>query len=321
MLSWKGVYNVTALTIDQGVGSVMSGTSENSKQVSAPASGSRTWTIKATGTSGATKSLSATVKIKVDPVEIGGFSASVTEPAPNQEVTLSWKGVKGAKTITIDGSSVSGESGSKTVKAPSAAGPKTYTLKARGDGGEKIAEAKIKVVPSAVVIGSFTASPPDPKINTDVKLSWSGVTGAKSLSIEGVGTVSGIPNGYKTVKVTASGSKTWKLTAKGDGGEKSSQTSVNVQAATPTPTPPKPSPSPTPAPNSTRPNLKRPDKGGSLDVHIKYLQQRLNSKINAGLAIDGSYGEKTETAVKAFQKSKGLAVDGKCGPNTWAAIG
>lgn len=36
--------------------------------------------------------------------------------------------------------------------------------------------------------------------------------------------------------------------------------------------------------------------------------------------IDGLYGPKTKSAVKAFQKANGLKVDGKVGPITWAAL-
>ncbi len=35
---------------------------------------------------------------------------------------------------------------------------------------------------------------------------------------------------------------------------------------------------------------------------------------------DGDFGVETETAVKAFQASHGLKVDGICGPQTWAAL-
>ena len=34
-------------------------------------------------------------------------------------------------------------------------------------------------------------------------------------------------------------------------------------------------------------------------------------------SADGSFGAATENAVKAFQKAKGLSVDGSCGPKTW----
>ncbi len=37
-------------------------------------------------------------------------------------------------------------------------------------------------------------------------------------------------------------------------------------------------------------------------------------------AIDGIFGDKTEKAVRAFQKAKGLGVDGIAGRNTWRAL-
>ena len=39
-----------------------------------------------------------------------------------------------------------------------------------------------------------------------------------------------------------------------------------------------------------------------------------------GLTVDGIYGTKTKKAVAAYQSSKGLTADGKCGPKTWAAM-
>lgn len=37
-------------------------------------------------------------------------------------------------------------------------------------------------------------------------------------------------------------------------------------------------------------------------------------------AVDGLYGAKCAAACKAFQQQRGLAVDGICGPKTWAAL-
>jgi peptidoglycan hydrolase-like protein with peptidoglycan-binding domain len=51
------------------------------------------------------------------------------------------------------------------------------------------------------------------------------------------------------------------------------------------------------------------------------VQQSLN-KLGAEppLIVDGSFGLATVAAVKAFQQTKGLDVDGKVGPQTVAAI-
>lgn len=48
--------------------------------------------------------------------------------------------------------------------------------------------------------------------------------------------------------------------------------------------------------------------------NVKVLQQRL------GIPADGQFGKGTEDAVKAFQRSKGLAVDGIVGDKTWTAL-
>lgn len=39
-----------------------------------------------------------------------------------------------------------------------------------------------------------------------------------------------------------------------------------------------------------------------------------------GLAADGHFGSSTETAVKEFQRSRGLTADGKVGKATWEAL-
>lgn len=56
-----------------------------------------------------------------------------------------------------------------------------------------------------------------------------------------------------------------------------------------------------------------------VDPDVKRLQQLL---INAGqnIVADGKFGPATENAVKAFQKSAGLSVDGSAGPATLAAL-
>lgn len=58
--------------------------------------------------------------------------------------------------------------------------------------------------------------------------------------------------------------------------------------------------------------LKKGDKG----ENVKILQKALGD-----LTVDGDFGAKTEAAVKAFQKSKGLTVDGLVGKATQKALG
>ena len=62
--------------------------------------------------------------------------------------------------------------------------------------------------------------------------------------------------------------------------------------------------------------LKRGNNGDQVVV----LQHLLNVE-GYKLTIDGDFGAKTEAAVKAFQKAKGLTADGIVGPKTWAALG
>lgn len=53
---------------------------------------------------------------------------------------------------------------------------------------------------------------------------------------------------------------------------------------------------------------------------VSTLQERLiQMGFNCG-KVDGVYGVKTEAAVKEFQKSVGIVVDGKCGPSTLISL-
>jgi putative chitinase len=65
-----------------------------------------------------------------------------------------------------------------------------------------------------------------------------------------------------------------------------------------------------------RPLLKRDAKG----EHVVYLRQVLT---DLGYDVDGpgpSFGPKTEDAVKKFQESQGIDVDGRVGRDTWAML-
>lgn len=53
---------------------------------------------------------------------------------------------------------------------------------------------------------------------------------------------------------------------------------------------------------------------GMRGADVAFLQRWL------GLADDGSFGPKTEAAVKRYQAMKGMTADGVAGPKTWAAM-
>ncbi len=58
---------------------------------------------------------------------------------------------------------------------------------------------------------------------------------------------------------------------------------------------------------------------GSQGDEVKELQTQLN-KNGYNLSVDGKFGPETQKAVKAYQKAKGLSVDGVVGSNTWGAL-
>ena len=68
---------------------------------------------------------------------------------------------------------------------------------------------------------------------------------------------------------------------------------------------------------SKLPTLKKGDKGEYVLAWQTFLSQ---NGFPVGL-IDGKFGQLTEDAVKAFQFSRGLKVDGIIGPECWNAIG
>ena len=58
---------------------------------------------------------------------------------------------------------------------------------------------------------------------------------------------------------------------------------------------------------------------GNTIFPVRPLQQLLRAR-NHPVAVDGIFGPLTESAVKAFQQSKGLADDGIVGPLTWPQL-
>ena len=59
---------------------------------------------------------------------------------------------------------------------------------------------------------------------------------------------------------------------------------------------------------------------GSKGEHIKQIQRRLKQLGHYRGKVDGGFGPGTEKAVRAFQRAQRLAVDGKVGVGTWAAL-
>lgn len=60
---------------------------------------------------------------------------------------------------------------------------------------------------------------------------------------------------------------------------------------------------------------------GSTGSTVTTIQTKLSRWGYYSGKVDGVYGSKTVDAVKYFQRKNGLAVDGKCGPKTLAALG
>lgn len=73
-------------------------------------------------------------------------------------------------------------------------------------------------------------------------------------------------------------------------------------------------PNPNPNPN---PSIL---KNGSRGSFVSDLQSKLNLVINAGLAVDGVFGNATRNAVISFQRAFGLSVDGQVGNQTWGKL-
>jgi peptidoglycan hydrolase-like protein with peptidoglycan-binding domain len=61
-------------------------------------------------------------------------------------------------------------------------------------------------------------------------------------------------------------------------------------------------------------------KKGSSGANVESLQRALNEKLGTHLKVDGKFGPKTLDAVKDYQKSQGLKVDGIVGKDTKGAF-
>ncbi len=61
-------------------------------------------------------------------------------------------------------------------------------------------------------------------------------------------------------------------------------------------------------------------RNGSKGAEVKTIQRLLNAMGHSCGKVDGIFGSGTLAAVKAFQKAKGLDVDGIVGKNSWNAL-
>lgn len=84
-----------------------------------------------------------------------------------------------------------------------------------------------------------------------------------------------------------------------------------INGTTPAPTPIPLVESDPPAGGTPRPTLRRPVRSE--------LARKVQAKI--GVSPDGTFGPKTEAAVRTFQHNHNLVPDGIVGPKTWAALG
>ncbi|MFO8075943.1 MAG: peptidoglycan-binding protein [Actinomycetota bacterium] len=72
-------------------------------------------------------------------------------------------------------------------------------------------------------------------------------------------------------------------------------------------------------PPASRPNVPLIARG-ARGAAVRDVQRRLVHAGHAELAVDGAFGPDTDTAVRDFQRRRGLAADGIVGPETWRAL-
>jgi peptidoglycan hydrolase-like protein with peptidoglycan-binding domain len=69
------------------------------------------------------------------------------------------------------------------------------------------------------------------------------------------------------------------------------------------------------------PNINQPTlRAGSTGPAVRRLQRALRRTPDLSLVVDGVFGSRTDAAVRLFQGTQGLAVDGIVGPATWSAL-
>ena len=77
---------------------------------------------------------------------------------------------------------------------------------------------------------------------------------------------------------------------------------------------------PDPGTDQRNPVLRKGSGGVGQAAFVQRLQRRLNAVGQAGLDTDGDFGKDTDTAVRAFQRSRRLGVNGVVDAKTWLAL-
>jgi hypothetical protein len=170
---------------------------------------------------------SGTVNVQIE--RLGGFTDAVA---------LSIAGLDSDLTGTFEPANATGENSTLTLTAQTKAtlGSRSITITGAGAGISKNVPLTL-VIKSATggtltppVITAFTATPSSLNAAGNVKLEWN-VTGATSLEInQGVGVVTPLDAGSKTLSVNAT--KTFTLTAKNADGTVTATTDVTVGGPT-----------------------------------------------------------------------------------------
>lgn len=184
ILQWN-VTGATSASIDQNLGYIAS---SGTRLVSPTAT--TTYTLTATNSSGSVKSLTTVTVTQPGAMPmILRFSVYPTSIIPGDSTTLQWQ-VGGATTsVSIDqGIGAVPPSGTQWI---SPAATRTYTLTATNIAGSVTSSVTVTVLSQTgqPFIDYFAASPTVIKLGGTTTLQWQ-VTGATSISITGLGTVS-----------------------------------------------------------------------------------------------------------------------------------
>jgi peptidoglycan hydrolase-like protein with peptidoglycan-binding domain len=168
------------------------------------------------------------------------------------------------------------------VRAPDPAKPATWPVLQRGDRGPTVRELQ-----GRLAAPGFPCDPVDGIFGPGTERSVRRFQGSRSLDVDGV-----------------VGLQTWTalLTDQGPTGAAKSPVKVADRAGK--------------EPLELPASCKRRSKGKA----VVRLQGRLNELGFDCGEVDGSFGARTEEAVKAFQAERGLKVDGIVGPTTWTAL-